>query len=131
MKNYILTMKIIKQAFALCIIACSTCTLKAQIASSTKPLLFNNSSPSLTAAATELDKAFAVKEGGSIQLNFANQFTFDGTVLSSVQRYGKLSSILIKSPSLLTTLLSVSKSLNAYGSFPFVGRYLNDSHAVG
>ena len=124
-------MKIIKQAFALCIIACSTCTLKAQIASSTKPLLFNNSSPSFTAATTELDKAFAVNEGSSIQLNFANHFTFYGTVISSVQRYGKLSSIIIKSPSLHNTLLSVSNRIDDDASFTYVGRILNESYADG
>ena len=89
-------MKIIKQAFALCVIVCFTFASNAQNVSSPKPLLFNNSAVSFQAKTAELDKAFNKDIGSSVQLNFANNFTFNGTILSSVQRYGKLSSIIIK-----------------------------------
>ncbi len=130
-ENKILTMKTLNQAFALCVIVCLTFTSKAQNTSSAKPSLFNSSDASFSAATTELDKAFAAKEGSSVQLNFANHFTFTGTVLSSVQRYGKLSSIIIKSPSLHNTLLSISKRINDDNSVTYVGRIINESYADG
>lgn len=131
MKNKFLTMKIIRQAFALCVIVCFTFTSNAQIVSSTKPSLFSNSASIFQAKTTELDKAFNAKVGSSVQLNFANNFTFNGTVLSSVQRYGKLLSIILKSPSLHNTLLSVSKRINDDNSVTYVGRILNEAYADG
>lgn len=124
-------MKIIKQAFTLCVIVCFTFTSNAQDISARKPLLFNNSAVNFEAKTTELDKAFTADIGSSVQLNFANNFTFNGTILSSVQRYGKLSSIIIKSPSLHNTLLSVSKRINDDNSVTYIGRILNESYADG
>ncbi len=124
-------MKIIKQAFAFCIIICFAISSRAQIVSSAKPSLFSSSAASFTVNTTELDKAFLVKEGSQIQLNFANHFIFYGTVLSSVQRYGKLSSIIVKSPSLHNSLLSISKRINDDNSITYVGRILNESYADG
>ncbi|MEP6583322.1 MAG: hypothetical protein ABJA90_03605 [Ginsengibacter sp.] len=124
-------MKIIKQTFAFWIFVCLTSALEAQTASSSKPLLFNKSAASFVATISELDKAFGVKEGSLIQLNFANNFTFTGTVLSSVQRYGKLSSTIIKSPLLHNALLSVSKRINDDNSITYVGRIINESYGDG
>ncbi len=124
-------MKIINQAFALCVIVCFAFTTNAQIVSSSKPFLFNNSAATFQAKTAELDKAFNAKAGSSIQLNFASNFTFNGTVLSSVQRYGKLSSIIIKSLSLRNTLLSVSKRINDDNSVTYVGRIINEDYADG
>lgn len=124
-------MKIIKPAFALCVIVFCTFTSNAQILSSTKPSLFNNSAATFQANTAELDKAFNVKAGSSIQLNLANNFVFTGVVLSSVQRYANLSSIIIKSPLLHNTLLSVSKRINDDNSVTYVGRILNESYADG
>lgn len=131
MKNEIISMKIYKQAFALCVTLCIAFASKAQIKSSTRPFLFNNSVATFQAVTTELDKAFGVKPGSSIQLNFSNSFTFTGTVLSSVERYGKLSSIVIKSPSLHNTILSVSKRINDDNIVTYVGRIINESYADG
>ncbi len=124
-------MKTYKQAFALCVTFCIAFASNAQVKSSTRPFLFNNSITTFQAATTELDKAFSVKPGSAVQLNFANNFTFTGTVLSSVERYGKLSSIIIKSPSLHNTLLSVSKRINDDNTITYVGRILNESYADG
>ena len=68
-------MKIIKQAFTLCVIVCFTFTSNAQNISARKPLLFNNSAVNFEAKTTELDKAFTADIGSSVQLNFANNFT--------------------------------------------------------
>ena len=127
----ILTMKAIKHAIVLCVIVGSAFTSRAQIVASAKPLLFNNSAASFTAITTELDKAFLVKEGSSVQLNFSNHFAFTGTVLSSIHRYGNLSSVIIKCPSLHNTLLSVSKRINDDNSVTYIGRILNESYADG
>ncbi len=123
-------MKIMNQALLLCVIVCFTFTAKAQHLSPTKPSLFSNVAPAFLAAKPELDKAFIAKEGSTIQLNFANNFSFNGTVISSVQRYGKLSSIIIKSP-LHNTILSISKRINDDNTVSYVGRILNEAYADG
>ncbi len=131
MKPKILTMKTYKQAFVLCVTLCIAFASNAQIKSSDRSFLFNNCVATFQAGTAELDKAFGVKPGSAVQLNFANNFTFNGTVLSSVERYGKLSSIIIKSPSLHNTLLSVSKRINDDNTVTYVGRILNEAYADG
>ncbi len=123
-------MKIIKQAFTFCMLLCFAFASDAQISSS-KPFLFNNSAASFQAKISELDKAFSAKAGSDVQLNFGNSFIINGTVLSSVQRYGKLESIIIKAPSLHNTLLSVSRRTNDDNSVTYVGRILNEAYADG
>ena len=130
-ENKILAMKTLIQAFAFCTLTCFAITSQAQLVNSSKPTLFKNLSASFTAPITELDKAFVVKEGSQIQLNFANNFAFMGVIVSSVQRYGKLSSIIIKSPNLHNTLLSISRRINDDNSVSYIGRILNEGYADG
>ncbi|MDQ6761038.1 MAG: hypothetical protein M3015_00245 [Bacteroidota bacterium] len=124
-------MKIFTKALLLCTIVCYAFTSNAQILSSNKTSLFAGVAPSFKAAISELDKAFLAKEGSVIQLQFSNNFVFSGTIMSSVQRYGKLSSIIVKSPSLQNTLLSLSKRTNEDNTITYVGRILNGSYADG
>ena len=93
--------------------------------------LFNNFSANIPTAVTELNKAFLAAEGSSIQLNFANNFSFTGTVFSSVQRYSNLSSVIIKISSLQNSLLSISKRINDDNTITYVGRIINEKYADG
>ncbi len=126
-----LTMKITNKALLLCTLIFFSFTSNAQILSSNKSSLFTGVASSFKTAISELDKAFLVKEGSAIQLQLSNNFIFSGTILSSVQRYGKLSSIIIKSASLHNTLLALSKRINDDNSITYVGRILNESYADG
>lgn len=124
-------MKISIKALLLFTIVCHSFKSNAQILHSNKVPLFANVASSFKATVSELDKAFLAKEGSSIQLQFASNFTFGGTVMSSVQRYGKLSSIIVKSSSLQNTLLSLSKRTNEDNTITYVGRILNGASTDG
>ena len=124
-------MKIITRTLLVCAIFCYSLTSNAQILSSTKSSLFSGVASSFKAAIPELDKAFLVKEGSTVQLQLTNNFVFGGTILSSVQRYGKLSSIIVKSASLHNTVLALSKRINDDNSITYVGRIVNESYADG
>ena len=123
-------MKTIKKIIVLFVVLCNFFTSHAQVLTSSKPYLFTGSASSVPATIQELDKAFVAKEGSSIQLSFSN-FTFTGIILSSVQRYNKLSSIIIKSPSLHNTLLALSKRINDDNSITYIGRIINEAYADG
>jgi hypothetical protein len=124
-------MKIISKALVLCITLIASYNTNAQVIKSSRSNLFNNFSANIPTAVTELDKAFLGKEGSSIQLNFNNNFSFTGTVFSSVQRYSNLSSVIIKLPSLNNSLLSISKRINDDKTITYVGRIINEKYADG
>jgi hypothetical protein len=123
-------MKNISKVFVLCITLIASYNTNAQVSAS-RPHLFNNLSANIPSAVTELSKAFLGAEGSSIQLNFANNFSFTGTILSSVQRYSNLSSVIIKIPSLNNSLLSISKRINDDNTVTYVGRIINEKYADG
>lgn len=129
LKTKFQTMKSMSKLIALCLLLSITYCSKAQVLISSKPTLFNNYSDNIQAAVTELDKAFTASEGSAIQLNFTGKFSFSGTVLSSIHRYSNLSSVIIKSPLLNNTLLSISKRINDDNSITYVGRIINEKYA--
>ncbi len=123
-------MKIYTRGLLLCTIVCYSFTTNAQISSSNKASLFTNVPASFKANISELDKAFLAKEGSPVQLRFSN-LVFTGNIISSVERYGKLSSIIVKSPALNNTLLSLSKRINDDNTVTYIGRILNGAYADG
>lgn len=124
-------MKTISRAMALCMLLIATHTTYAQVITSSRPDLFNSFSANIPAPVAELNKAFISNKGSSIQLNFANNFSFTGTVLSSVQRYSNLSSVIIKSPILQNSILAISKRINEDNTITYVGRIINEKYADG
>ena len=124
-------MKTKSRLFALCILLSITFITKAQVESSVRPNLFNSFSANIPASINELDKAFTATQGSSIQFNFSNKFPFSGVVLSSVQRYSNLSSVIIKSSLLQNALLSISRRINDDNSITYVGRIINEKYADG
>ena len=125
------TMKSISKVFVLCALLSTAYCSTAQVITSSRPDLFNSFSANIPASVTELDKAFIAGKGSSIQLNFANKFSFTGTVFSSVQRYSNLSSVIIKSPLLQNSLLSISKRINDDNTITYIGRIINEKYADG
>jgi hypothetical protein len=124
-------MKAIFKLFFLCILTSATYNTNAQVITSSRPYLFNSYSEYIPATVTELDKAFTATEGSAIQLNFTGKFSFTGTVFSTIQRYKNLSSVIIKSPALHNTLLSISKRINDDNSITYVARIINEKYADG
>ena len=124
-------MKTTSTLFALCILLSITFITQAQVASSARPNLFTSFSANIPASVNELDKAFTAAPGSSIQFNFANKLPFSGVVLSSVQRYSNLSSVIIKSSLLQNALLSISRRINDDNSVTYVGRIINEKYADG
>lgn len=103
----------------------------AQIAKTARPYLFSNYAAILPATVAELDKAFLAKQGTSIQLQFSNNFSFTGTVSSSVQKYSNLSSVVIESQLLHNSVLAISKRINDDNSITYVGRIINEAYSDG
>lgn len=124
-------MKTISKVLALCMLLTSVYQANAQVNTSSRPDLFSSFSANIPAQVAELDKAFITGKGSSIQLNFANNFSFTGTVLSSIQRYSNLSSVIIKSPLFQNSLLTISKRINDDKSITYVGRIINEKYADG
>lgn len=115
----------------MCILLSTAFITQAQIASSARPNLFTGFSANIPASVNELDKAFTATPGSSIQFNFADKLPFSGIVLSSVQRYSNLSSVIIKSSLLQNALLSISRRINDDNSVTYVGRIINEKYADG
>lgn len=127
-------MKTLSKVFVLCITLIASYNTNAQVTASSRPArpdLFNSFSANIPTAVAELDKAFLGKGGSSIQLNFSGNFSFTGTILSSVQRYSNLSSVIITLPSLNNSLLSISKRINDDKTITYVGRIINEKYADG
>ena len=124
-------MKTIQKIFVLAILIAVTIDTKAQVAKASRPDLFGASSEKINASISELDKAFGADEGSPIQLKFTDKFSFTGVVYSSIKRYNKLSSVIIKSLILNNSLLSITKRINDDNSITYVGRIINEKYADG
>ncbi|HEY5405592.1 MAG TPA: hypothetical protein VIJ92_00830 [Ginsengibacter sp.] len=124
-------MKTTSKLFALGFLLCITFVTQAQVTSSSRPTLFTSFSTNIPASVAELDKAFTAAPGSSIQFNFSNKLPFSGIVLSSVQRYSNLSSVIIKSALLQNALLSISRRINDDNTITYVGRIINEKYADG
>lgn len=124
-------MKTISKLLVWCLLLSISVYSHAQVTKSSRPELFSNFSANIPASVNELDKAFAIKPGSSIQFNFANKFLFNGIILSSVQKYNNLSSVIIRSSLLQNALLSISKRINDDNSITYVGRIINEKFSDG
>lgn len=123
-------MKTLQIGITLCFLFISAMTAKAQIPTMQRQPLFKNAAEKLPAAITELDKAFTAKEGTEVAFKFHN-FSFSGTVQSSIKRYENLYSVIIKSTSPDNTLLSISKRINEDKSVTYIGRIINEKSVDG
>ena len=123
-------MKSMNKLMALCLIVISSYTTQSQILTSARPNYFNKYAEKLPTTVAELDKAFKTPEGTKIKINFSD-FSFNGIVTSSIKRYDNLYSVIIKSPGLNNTLLSISKRINDDKTITYVGRIINEQYGDG
>jgi hypothetical protein len=124
-------MKTIYKVYMLCITLIVSYNTNAQVSVPSRPHLFNNFSANIPSPVAELNKAFLGAAGSSIQLTFANNFSLSGTIISSIQRYRNLASVIIKLPSLNNSILSISKRINDDNTVTYVGRIINEKYADG
>ena len=113
---------------AICAIMIFAYTSHAQILTSNRQNYFDKYSAKLATPESELSKAFNVPEGGKVKLMFGD-FAFNGIVTSSIKRYDNLYTVIVKSPQLNNTLLSISKRINDDKTITYVGRIINDRSA--
>lgn len=123
-------MKMLTRLFVLSLSLMIFSSSEAQVLTSKRPYLFKDVNNQIPATISELDKAFTVPAGTTLQLKF-NNFLFNGTVTSSIKRYDKLYSVIIHSPSLHNTLFSISRRVNDDNTITYVGRILNEQYADG
>ncbi|HEY5464710.1 MAG TPA: hypothetical protein VIJ95_15715 [Hanamia sp.] len=123
-------MKIMYKVMALCIVITCSFAAQAQILSSNRQNYFNRYSNKLPTSVTELDKAFTTPEGSKVKINFAD-FSFNGIVTSSIKRCDSLYSVIVQSPGLDNTILSISRRINSDNSVLYIGRIINQKYADG
>lgn len=98
---------------------------------STKPKQFNNFPTTINCSEQELSKVFTTTPGQVISLSFSNNFTFSGSVKSSITKYANLQTAVVVSPAYSNTIFSVSKIANQDGTFSYIGRIINKNYFDG
>lgn len=96
-----------------------------------RPKLFAGSENKIGYPKVELEKIFARSKGNKYHVALPGNFTFSGTVVSSVQRYDNLKSFLIKSDALDGAMFIISKRLNADNTITYTGRIINEKYSDG
>ena len=122
-------MKTLTKATVLFILLAVTYSSKAQKAE--LPKLFNGVENKINYPKADLEKIFTKTKGSSFQISLPGNFSFTGTIVSTVQRYSNLKSFLIKSDVLHGAMFSVSKRINDDNSITYVGRIINDKYSDG
>lgn len=123
-------MKIMYKMAAICAIMMISYTGQSQIHTSSRHNYFDKYAANLQTPEAELSKAFSVPEGGKVKLTFGD-FAFNGIVTSSIKRYDNLYTVIVKSPGMNNTLLSISKRINDDKTITYVGRIINNNYADG
>ena len=114
----------------LCLALLSTLHITAQ-KSDNRPKLFYSASNKINYPKAELKGLFNRKQGSTLQLSLPGNFNFTGTILSSVQKYPNLKTVIIKSDGLNGTVFGVSEIINDDNSITYVGRVVNEKYSDG
>lgn len=122
-------MKRIYKAVALFTLLLSFNNIKAQDAADRRPQIFATFSDKIDFPKTELEKIFNTAEGRSIKLSLGTNTGFTGTILSSLQKYENLQSVIIRLDNLDNTVLGISKRTNDNKSISYIGRIVNSKYA--
>ncbi len=123
-------MKPITKAGLLCLAIISTLNISAQKPDN-RPKLFYSVSTKINYPKEELKNLFSRKQGSTLNLSLPGNFNFAGTVLSSVQKYPNLKTVIIKADGLNGTVFGVSEIINDDKSITYVGRVVNEKYSDG
>ncbi|MDQ6757688.1 MAG: hypothetical protein M3004_12215 [Bacteroidota bacterium] len=121
-------MKHIYKAVVLFTLLLSFNTSKAQVVTDRRPSLFAAFSNTINFPATELEKIFTASEGKPIKLSLGENVGFTGTIVSSVQKYENLQSVVVRLDNLDNTIFGVSKRINDDKSISYIGRMINTKY---
>src|SRR5215211_5422310 len=105
------TMKTLTKACVILILLTITYNTQAQ-KTIERPKLFKAVENKIRYPKTDLEKIFTKTKGSNFHISLPGNFTFTGTVVSTVQRYNNLKSFLIKSDVLHGAMFFVSKRIN-------------------
>ena len=122
--NYLL------KAAVLCILIFSLKPSQAQ-ETDRRPQLFTVFSNTISFPKPELEKAFNTTAGQVIKLSLGNNFSFTGTVTSSIQTFENLQNVIIRLDFLDNSVLGISKITNDDKSVSYIGRIINPKYADG
>ena len=123
-------MKTLTKAFVLLILLTITYKSEAQ-KTDQRPKLFKTAENKIRYPKADLEKIFTKTKGSNFHISLPGNFTFSGTVVSTVQRYNNLKSFLIKSDLLDGAMFAISKRTNDDNSVTYVGRIVNDKYSDG
>ncbi|MEO7802656.1 MAG: hypothetical protein ABIR81_11675 [Ginsengibacter sp.] len=123
-------MKPILKTGLLCTIVFSALSVVAQNPDN-RPKLFSSVSNKIDYRKAELRNLFKRKQGTSFQLSLNGNSNFAGTILSSVQKYPNLKTVIIKSDGANATVFGVSEITNDDKSITYVGRLTNEKFSDG
>lgn len=108
-----------------------SCIVMTGFAQTNKPKQFSNFPATITCSEQELAKVFTASPGQNISISFSDNFTFSGTIKSSLAKYTNLQSVVIVLPDYSNTIFSVSKIIKADGTISYVGHIINKSFFDG
>jgi hypothetical protein len=111
--------------FVLCTI------LSAASFAQTKPTLFDAYPEKISLSKTIITDAFSYNTGSSVSINLASNFTFAGTVISNLQKYNNLQTIIIRSSENSKSVFQISKITNKDNSISYAGLIINQDAADG
>jgi hypothetical protein len=123
-------MKPFSKTVLLCTIFLSTLSAVAQNTDN-RPKLFYSVSNKIDYPRADLKNLFKRKQGTSFQLSLPGNLNFAGTVLSTVQKYPNLKTVIIKSDGANGTVFGVSEIINDDKSITYVGRLVNEKYSDG
>jgi hypothetical protein len=96
-----------------------------------RPKLFNGVENKISYPKVELEKIFTKMKGSRYQISLPGNFNFNGTIVSSVQRYNSLKSFLIRSDVLNGAIFAITKRTNEDNSVSYTGRIVNEKYSDG
>jgi hypothetical protein len=91
-----------------------------------KPKLFNNLPQKMNLRLSEVEPVFNYAVGATISIQLADNFLFQGTVISkSDEKDASVKSIVIRSSTMQGASFSFTKTANPDGSYKYIGRIMS------
>lgn len=117
-------MKTLKTLLSL-LLCLTTAAAFSQKTDQAKPKLFAGFPETIQLSKNILQNTMKVNEGEEVIVAFTNEFHFKGTVISNLQKYDNLQSVMIKSAVFGNSIFQLSRITNKDNSISYVGRIIN------
>lgn len=103
----------------------------AQAQNENAPSVFKQFSSTISLDKSELDNAMLVTKGQQTELSFGEGLRFSGEVLSNINVFDNLQTVIIKSSSYNNAVIQVSRQINTDKTVNYVGRIFSPGAADG